>query len=50
MHDTITLHWVDWLIILSYIAFSRNNIPIPRTALIPTEQAIENAHERIGGK
>lgn len=35
---------------LSYIAFSRNNIPIPRTALIPTEQAIENAHERIGGK
>jgi ribosomal protein S6--L-glutamate ligase len=35
---------------LSYIAFSRNNIPIPRTALIPTEKAIENAHERIGGK
>ena len=22
MHDTITLHWIDWLIILSYIAFS----------------------------
>ena len=22
MHDTIALHWVDWLIILSYIAFS----------------------------
>jgi len=35
---------------LSYIAFSRNNIPIPRTALIPTEKAIENAHERIGSK
>ena len=35
---------------LSYITFSRNNIPIPRTALIPTEKAIENAHERIGGK
>ena len=35
---------------LSYIAFSRNNIPIPRTSLIPTEKAIENAHERIGGK
>jgi ribosomal protein S6--L-glutamate ligase len=35
---------------LSYIAFSRNNIPIPRTALIPTEKTIENAHERIGGK
>ena len=35
---------------LSYIAFSRKNIPIPKTALIPTEQAIENAHERIGGK
>jgi len=35
---------------LSYIAFSRNNIPIPRTALLPTEKAIENAHERIGGK
>jgi len=35
---------------LSYITFSRNNIPIPKTALIPTEKAIENAHERIGGK
>ena len=35
---------------LSYITFSRNNIPIPRTALIPTEKAIENAHKRIGGK
>ena len=35
---------------LSYIAFSRNNIPIPKTALLPTEKAIENAHERIGGK
>lgn len=34
---------------LSYIQFSRNNIPIPKTALIPTEKAIENAHERIGG-
>tara|TARA_R110001599_G_scaffold203675_2_gene400810 strand:+ start:135 stop:1607 length:1473 start_codon:yes stop_codon:yes gene_type:complete len=35
---------------LSYITFSRNSIPIPKTALIPTEKAIENAHERIGGK
>jgi len=35
---------------LSYIQFSRNSIPIPKTALIPTEKAIENAHERIGGK
>jgi ribosomal protein S6--L-glutamate ligase len=35
---------------LSYIKFSRNSIPIPKTALIPTEKAIENAHERIGGK
>lgn len=35
---------------LSYIAFSRHNIPIPKTALIPTEKALENAHNRIGGK
>ena len=35
---------------LSYITFSRNNIPIPKTSLIPNEMAIEDAHEKVGGK
>jgi len=34
----------------SYIAFERDNIPIPRTALVSNEQSIEHAHEKIGGK
>ncbi len=35
---------------LSYITFSRNNIPIPKTSLVTNEKEIENAHKRIGGK
>ena len=34
----------------SYISFSRHNIPIPKTALLPTDKAIDNAHKRIGSK
>ena len=34
----------------AYITFSRNNVPIPKTALIPTDKALDNAHKRVGGK
>lgn len=34
----------------SYISFERDNIPVPRTALVSNEQSIEPAHEKIGGK
>lgn len=34
----------------SYITFSRHNIPIPRTSLLPTDKAIDHAHKHIGGK
>ena len=32
------------------LLLGRNNIPIPRTSSIPNEAAIEDAHERVGGK
>ena len=34
----------------SYIAFERDNIPVPRTSLVSNEKSIEPAHEKIGGK
>jgi RimK family alpha-L-glutamate ligase len=34
----------------SYIAFERDNIPVPRTSLVSNEKSIEHAHEKIGGK
>ena len=34
----------------SYIAFERDNIPVPRTSLVSNEKSIEPSHEKIGGK
>ena len=34
----------------SYISFERDNIPVPKTALVSNEESIEPAHEKIGGK
>ena len=34
----------------SYLAFERNNIPVPRTSIVSNEKSIDDAHERIGGK
>jgi RimK family alpha-L-glutamate ligase len=34
----------------SYIAFERDNIPVPRTSLVSNEKSIEPAHQKIGGK
>ena len=34
----------------SYIAFERDNIPVPKTSLVSNEKSIESAHEKIGGK
>ena len=33
----------------AYIAFERDNIPTPRTALISNEKSLIDAHERLGG-
>ena len=33
----------------SYIAFERDNIPVPKTALVSNEKSIESAHQKIGG-
>ena len=33
----------------SYIAFERDNIPVPRTALVSNEKSVEDAHKKIGG-
>ena len=34
----------------AYIAFERDNIPTPRTAMISNEKSLMDAHKRIGGK
>jgi len=34
----------------SLIAFERDNIPVPKTALVSNEKSIEPAHAKIGGK
>ena len=34
----------------SSLALERNNIPIPRTAIVNNVKSIETAHEKIGGK
>jgi len=34
----------------AYISFERDNIPIPRTALISNEKGLFNAHKRLGNK
>ena len=34
----------------SYISFERDNIPVPKTALVSNEESIEPAHQKIGGK
>lgn len=34
----------------SYIAFERNHISVPKTALVTNEKSLEHAHKAIGGK
>jgi len=34
----------------SYLAFERNNIPVPRTSIVSNVKSIPDAHKRIGGQ
>ena len=34
----------------SYLAFERNNIPVPRTSIVSNVKSLEDAHKRIGGQ